>query len=58
MDCEHCDECGRQYCDVYYLPDSIWARIHERAPGGLLCPTCALARVAGLVLKADIHEIA
>ncbi len=49
-ECEHCDECGRAYCDVYDLPDALWALIHERAPAGLLCPTCALRRLGALRL--------
>ena len=41
---EHCDDCGRAYEDVYWLDDDLWALLHERAPGGLLCPSCVVRR--------------
>ncbi len=47
---EKCDQCDRHYLDVYSVPDGVWALIHDRAPAGLLCPTCALDRVARLYL--------
>jgi hypothetical protein len=41
---EHCDDCGNQYEDVYWIDDDLWALLHERAPAGLLCPSCAIRR--------------
>jgi hypothetical protein len=41
---ERCDDCGNRYDDVYWIDDDLWALIHERAPAGLLCPSCAVRR--------------
>ncbi len=43
-DGEKCNDCGKIYLDVYATPDDVWKQIHERAPAGLLCPTCAWIR--------------
>jgi len=48
---EHCQVCGRAYSDVYSLPDKLWEKITPKlAPAGLLCPTCALSRLANVVI--------
>ncbi len=45
-----CLDCGRHYGDLYGFPDlnvsdEVWAILcPERAPGGLLCPSCMCAR--------------
>lgn len=47
---EHCQACGKAYDDVYAVPDEVWAQISPKpAPGGLLCPKCALDRVIPLL---------
>lgn len=55
---EPCDQCGRFYATVYHLPDEVWALIHDRAPGGLLCPGCADRRAAeaGAVLYWEAQD--
>lgn len=43
---EHCDMCGREYFDIYRVPDHVWEEFYEslfdRKPcgGGLLCLSC------------------
>ena len=47
---EHCHACHRPYTDVYWLPDPAWQAITltpSNPTAGLLCPTCALQRLAG-----------
>lgn len=41
---EHCDDCGSAYSDVYRVDEDLWALLHERAPAGLLCPSCLVRR--------------
>ena len=44
---EVCQECGHAYDYVYSVPYEIWARISPKpAPAGLLCPACALNKIA------------
>jgi len=44
---EVCQECGHAYDYVYSVPYEIWARISPKpAPAGLLCPVCALNKIA------------
>lgn len=45
---ERCQVCGHTYTDDYWLPDEWWSLITPKPnqPGaGLLCPSCALARL-------------
>ena len=48
---EHCDDCGRAYSDVYWLDDDLWMLLHERAPAGLLCPSCVVRRALNLASR-------
>lgn len=41
---ETCNDCHQPYADVYWIDDELWARLHERAPAGLLCPSCLVRR--------------
>lgn len=58
-----CDECGLPYdlfpCDMN-IQDHLWEKIHDKAPGGYLCPTCICKRLMALggftVIKATINE--
>lgn len=53
-DSETCDDCGRGYGRlIWTAPDELWALLHERAPGGLLCPGCFSdrARALGLFIR-------
>lgn len=43
-DTEMCDDCGMPYDYVYTVTDAMWADLHERAPGGLLCLPCCNQR--------------
>lgn len=48
---EHCNDCGRGYSDVYWLPDAWWRAIApdaDRPAAGSLCPDCALDRLQAL----------
>lgn len=51
-----CNDCGRPYGDEYgfpdlVVPDEVWDQIHERSPGGLLCPSCMCFRAHKLGLE-------
>lgn len=60
-DGEHCQVCGKGYDTVYWLPDDWWALITPKPdqPGaGLLCPDCALLRLALLRLARWMKSLA
>ena len=58
-----CDECGLPYylfpCDMN-IQDHLWEKINDKAPGGLLCPTCICKRLMAVypftAIKAMIDE--
>lgn len=54
---EHCDACGRGYEHVYHVPDWMWAKLHERAPAGLLCPCCAVMRAYRVGMQFGIEAV-
>jgi len=47
---EECDCCGKDYEDVYRVPDHIWFKVYGELGVGLLCMNCfsAQAKLLGL----------
>ena len=56
---EHCDICGKEYPEVYHVPDEIWAKITPKeGEYGTLCIECAdkKAQTLGIVLYWSANE--